>query len=128
MACNLGGVILLVDNDENLKISNRGVLERQKFTVHTATTFAEARQQIAAAKPDIIIMETILSDGDGYTFCREIRDNTSAYIILLAKAGAGDAVRGYKSGIDVFIEKPLCQPELLARVDTAMRRIKMGKC
>jgi len=71
------GTILLIDNDNNQNISNRRALERKNFTVYTAADYHEARRVIQEAKPDIIVMETVLPDGDGFTFCKEIRGHVA---------------------------------------------------
>ena len=119
------GTILLIDSDRNQNISNRGALERQRYTVHTATDYAEARRVMREAEPDIIVMEAELPDGDGFTFCREIRRQTSAHILFLThKADTEDTKLGFSSGGDMYITKPFHMPELMARVEAAMWRKK----
>ena len=122
MAAN--GIILLIDNDINQNISNRGALERKRYMVYTATAYAQARQLIAETKPDVIVMEAVLPDGDGFAFCQEIRGQTKAYILFLtSKTGIEHYKKGLNSGGDMYLEKPMHMPELMARVDTAIRRM-----
>ena len=117
------GTILLIDSDSNQNISNQRALERKKFAVHTATDYAEARRIIHEAEPDIIVMEAMLPGGDGFTFCKEIRSLTSAYILFLTcKTDSEDTKLGLNSGGDMYITKPFHMPELMARVEAAMCR------
>ena len=117
------GVILLVDDDVKLNISNRRTLEFRRFTVHTATSFTEANRLLFEFNPDIIMMEAILPDGDGFDFCKQIYGATTASIIFLTvKTSADDVARGIKTGGDEYIEKPCCRDILVARVENIMRR------
>jgi len=117
------GTILLIDSDSNQTLSIRRALERQMYTVYTAVDYHEARRIIHEAKPDIIVMETVLPDGDGFAFCKEIRGQTSAYIFFLThKTDGEDAKRGFNSGGDMYLTKPFHMPELMARVEAAMWR------
>ena len=117
------GTVLLIDNDNNQNISNRRALERKNFTVYTVGDYQEARRVIQEAKPDIIVMETVLPDGDGFAFCKEIRSQTSAYIFFLThKTDCEDAKLGFNSGGDMYLTKPFHMPELMARVEAAMWR------
>jgi len=117
------GTVLLIDNDNNQNISNHGVLTRQRYNVYTATAYAEARRIIEESQPDVIVMEAILPDGDGFAFCQEIRGQTSAFVFFLtSKADRGDSIRGIRCGGDVYLTKPYHMPELVERVNAAMRR------
>ena len=96
------GTVLLIDNDSDQNISNRGVLERERYTVHTATAYAQARALIQEANPDIIVMEAELPDGDGFAFCQEIRSQTTAFILFLtSKTGSNYSSMGFKVGGDM---------------------------
>jgi len=119
------GTVLLIDNDDNQNISNRGVLERKRYTVHTATDIACARSMIWETEPDVIVMEAVLPDGDGFAFCQEIRGQTTAYIFFLTSK-ADSAKIGFRSGGDMYITKPFHMPEFVARVEIAMRRRREG--
>ena len=121
------GTILIIDDDLNQNISVSRALERQQFRVYSATTYNEGRRIIREAEPDIIVMEAVLSDGDGFAFCQEIREQTTAYILFLtSRVGNVDSAQGFRSGGDMYLEKPLYMPELMVRVDTAMRRTRAG--
>ena len=117
------GTVLLIDNNENQNISNRGALERSRYTVYTATAYAQARTMIRDENPDVIVMEAELPDGDGFAFCQEIRNQTAAYIIFLTAITDFDyQSMGFDVGGDMYMTKPFHMPEFVVRVDTAMRR------
>jgi DNA-binding response OmpR family regulator len=120
---NSKGTVLIIDNDNNCSISRRGVLTRNGYTVHTATAIAEARQMIWDIEPDVIVMETVLPDGDGFAFCEEIRGQTNAYIMFLtSKTGIENLNQCTKSGGNIFLTKPYHMPEFVERIKIAMRR------
>jgi len=117
------GVILLIESDAYTNNANRCIFETQQYTVHTATSFTQARSLLKETKPDIIIMETIMPDGDGFDFCVEIHGMTQANIIFLTfKSEDIDMKKGLKSGGDIYITKPADRDEMVAWVDAIMRR------
>ena len=121
------GTILLVEDDEDLNNANRRALELMRHTVHAARTLAQARAILDGTEPDVILLDVMLPDGDGFTFCREIRERTQAHILFLtAKAEHEDLLNGLAIGGDDYITKPFHVRELLARVEAAMRRRKIG--
>ena len=116
------GTVLLIDNNENQNISNRGALTRSRYTVHIATSYTEARSMIEDIYPDVIVMEAVLPDGDGFQFCQEIIQKTTSYVIFLtSKTDNEDCLKGLRSGGDVYLTKPYHMPELVARVEAATR-------
>ena len=121
------GTILLVEDDADLNNANRRALELMRHTVHAALTLAQARAILDMTEPDVILLDVMLPDGDGFTFCREIRERTQAHILFLtAKAEHEDLLNGLAIGGDDYITKPFHVKELLARVEAAMRRRKIG--
>jgi len=121
------GVVLLVEDDADLNEANRRALELRRYKVRTARTLAEARTQLGREEPDVILLDVMLPDGDGFDFCARIRDRTRAHVLFLtAKTEHADLVRGLATGGDDYIVKPFHIEELLARVDAAMRRRRMG--
>ncbi|MCL2216360.1 MAG: response regulator [Defluviitaleaceae bacterium] len=117
------GTILLVDNDFYLNNMNQNEFYRRGYAVLTATSYSEARAILNATEPDIIIMEVILPDGNGFNFCNEISGNTEASIVFLTvKSDKKDMIRGIKLGCDEYIQKPFCKDVMIARVEAIMRR------
>jgi len=116
------GTVLLIDNNENQNISNRGALTRSRYTVHIATAYHEARNMIKDINPDVIVMEAVLPNEDGFRFCQEIVQKTTAYVLFLtSKTDNEDRLKGHRCGGDVYLTKPYHMPELVARVEAAVR-------
>lgn len=117
------GTVLLVEDNEALNIANSRALRLRGYEVDSALTLAEARKQLSRIRPDIILLDVMLPDGDGMAFCKEIRSDTTAHILFLtAKTEHEDMVRGLCGGGDDYITKPFHPEELLARIDAVMRR------
>jgi len=121
------GTVLLIEDNADLNSANRRALQMKRYSVRVAATLAEAREWLKEAEPDVILLDVMLPDGDGFGFCREIRARTQAHILFLtAKAEHEDIVAGLAAGGDDYITKPFHAQELLARVEAAMRRREIG--
>jgi two-component system response regulator VicR/two-component system response regulator RegX3 len=84
-----------------------------------------ALKQINLEMPDMIILDIMLPDMDGYGLCRRIREFAAVPIIMLtARVEDMDKVRGLKAGADDYLTKPFNMDELLARVEAVLRRTK----
>ena len=117
------GVVLLVEDDIDLNTANRRMLELKDYDVHSAHTVAEARKLLEKVEPDLILLDVMLPDCNGFDFCRSIRAKTQAHILFLtAKVDHADIVAGLACGGDDYITKPFLAEELLARVKAATRR------
>ncbi len=122
------GLILLVEANEELNIVNSRAFELQEYQVLIANNIEEARLQLRWHKPDVILLDVILPDGDGYIFCSEIRNQTDAHIIFFtASVGHENIVRGLAAGADDYIYRPIHTEELLSRIDAMMRRRRIDK-
>ena len=125
---NSRGTIFLIEDNEDLNQSNRRALCMRGYRVESFCTLAAAKKQLSLLSPDIILLDVMLPDGDGFAFCREIRSHTAAHILFLtAKTQHKDMVRGLSDGGDDYITKPFRLEELLVRVDAAMRRQTIAK-
>ncbi|MDR0512862.1 MAG: response regulator transcription factor [Treponema sp.] len=121
------GVILLVEDDVKLNNANRRALEMRNYAVHTALTLAKTRELLEWIAPDVIILDVMLPDGNGFDFCAGIRGKTDAHILFLtANARQDDVFRGLACGGDDYITKPFHAKELLLRVHAAIRRRQMS--
>lgn len=125
------GMILLVEDNEELNVNNSRALKMLGFGVYPALTLAEARDWLQGNNPDIILLDVMLPDGDGIDFCAEIRQpplSVKAHVLFLtAKTSHADRIRGLASGGDDYITKPFHPQELVARVESAMRRRNMSR-
>lgn len=120
------GIVLLVEDNEELNIANSRALKLRGHTVVTAKSLAEGKKQLDLQEPDIILLDIMLPDGNGMDFCAEIRKKTSAHILFLtAKTEHENIIQGLDNGGDDYITKPFHPEELLARIDSVMRRRRL---
>ena len=125
------GTILLIEADPYINNANRCALMFNQYTVHIVTSISCARQFLNGVKPDLILMEAVLPDGDGFSFCREISGASSLYgraspqiIFLSVKTDAADVVMGLKAGADDYIRKPAGTEEIVASIEAKLRNRK----
>lgn len=124
----MNATVLLVEDNIQLNEVNRRALELLGCRVLTALTLREARGHLAGEKPDVILLDVMLPDGDGIAFCGEIRSKTDAHILFLtSKTEDENKVRSLDTGGDDYITKPYKLEEMLARVRSALRRRAMHK-
>jgi DNA-binding response OmpR family regulator len=117
--------VLVVEDEANLAAGLKLNLELDGYHVVLARSLRDAGAQLVQAAPiDLILLDVMLPDGEGFGFCRQLRD-TGHYmpvIMLTARSAAEDRVRGLDSGADDYMPKPFELTELLARVRSALRR------
>lgn len=118
------GAILVVEDDANLRMALRDNLEDEGHAVAEAPTLAAADARVAAARFDLIVLDVMLPDGDGYTWCRRLRaaGDRTPVLMLTARALEDDLVTGLDAGADDYLTKPYRLRELLARVRALLRR------
>jgi len=116
--------ILLVEDEENLRSTIRLNLEMEGYDVTEARDGKTAFNQFRAAHFDLIILDVMLPEMDGYTLCQKIRlENTQVPVIFLTAKGAGDErVQGLRLGADDYLTKPFNLEELLLRIHSLIRR------
>jgi len=122
------GLILVVEDNAKLSSANSRALKLRGYETLTALTLAEARERLVEQEPDVILLDVMMPDGDGFSFCKEIRGATTAHILFLtAKNEHEDIARGLSDGGDDYITKPFHPEELLLRVNVVMCRRLMDK-
>jgi DNA-binding response OmpR family regulator len=115
--------ILLVDDDPQLIRLVRANLESDRYRVLTALDAEAALKQLDAEKVDLVILDIMLPEVDGYEICRRIREFSGVPIIMLTARGEDeDKVKGLRLGADDYLTKPFNLSELLARVEAVLRR------
>lgn len=118
--------ILVVDDEQSILNLIRLNLEIEGYTVHTAASGQAAHEQWQAQQIDLIILDVMLPDTDGYQLLREFRSSNSdvPIIMLTAKGQINDKLLGLQLGADDYIVKPFHSTELLLRIKVIERRMK----
>lgn len=116
--------VLVVDDDEKITSMLRRGLAFEGYHVVTARNGAEGLKAIAESEPDIIILDVMMPQLDGWEVCRRVREaGSSAPILMLtAKDEVQSRVKGLDLGADDYLVKPFALEELLARVRALLRR------
>ena len=116
-------VVLLVEDDRHIRRFLRTSLETEGWRVFEAETLRQGVTDAATRKPDLVIADLGLPDGDGVDLIRQVRTWSRVPVIVLsARSDEDDKVRALDAGADDYIEKPFGVSELLARVRANMRR------
>ncbi len=120
--------ILVVDDDPKLVHLVRQVLSASDYDVLTARSGEAAVELCALEKPDLVLLDLILTNGmDGYQAARHIREFSEVPIIMLtARARETDILKGFEVGADDYITKPFNARELLARIRAVLKRATGG--
>ena len=118
--------VLIVDDEPRYVRLIAVNLEASGFAVLSARDGQSALDLAAARQPDLVLLDIGLPVLDGFEVCRRIREFSDAPIIMLtAKAGEADKVRGLDAGADDYLTKPFGPGELLARIRAVLRRARL---
>lgn len=119
--------ILVVDDEPSvLHVLHRG-LTRKGFEVRDATNGEETLRLLSATLPDLLLLDVMLPDQDGFTLCRTIREQgyiTLPILLLTARDQVSDKIAGFNEGADDYITKPFNFEELIAHIRAALRRVE----
>jgi two-component system OmpR family response regulator len=119
-----GERLLLVDDEDNLRSMLEAALRHNGFDVSSAATGREALDAASSERPDLIVLDVMLPDLDGFEVCRRLRTDGSRtpVLFLTARDATEDKVRGLTLGGDDYLVKPFSLDELVARVHAVLRR------
>ena len=116
--------ILVVDDDENILSLERTILEQKGFDVTAATGGAEALKLLATQVFDLVLLDVMMPEIDGFTVCRKIKEDPhlkDVPVIFLTAKGGGEALaEGFESGAVMYINKPFTANKLLTIVNTML--------
>ncbi|MDA1189137.1 MAG: response regulator transcription factor [Chloroflexi bacterium] len=115
--------VLVVEDEVNLLEAVKYNLQREGFTVLTATDGEQGLELARTGKPDVVVLDVMLPKMDGLEVCRMIRRQSSVPVLMLtAKTQEVDRVVGLELGADDYVSKPFSMRELMARVRALLRR------
>ena len=119
--------ILVVDDESRIRSIIRKYAE---FEGHEITEAADGMEAVLLCRKksyDLIIMDIMMPELDGFSACREIRKASSTPIIMLSARGEEyDRINGFEVGVDDYVTKPFSPKELMLRVDAIMKRVSCG--
>jgi len=117
--------VLIIDDDEKLGELLREYLGRFGFDVRTAAHPDTGLRLLKSDAPDIVILDVMLPDMDGFAVCRKIRETSRVPIVMLtARGDVMDRIVGLELGADDYLPKPFEPRELVARIQAVLRRGK----
>lgn len=115
--------VLIVDDEPNILNIVEAYLVANQYEVLRAESGKEALQKFNEYQPDLLILDLMLPDLSGIEVCKKIRKESSVPIIMLtARSSENDILAGLRIGADDYISKPFSPKELVARVETVLRR------
>jgi two-component system, OmpR family, alkaline phosphatase synthesis response regulator PhoP len=116
--------ILLIEDNRDLAFGLRNNLEIEGYEVETAEDGMAGLKVFAKVNPDLVILDLMLPELDGFRVLRSLRQDghTTPVLLLTAKGEEADKVRGLRMGADDYVTKPFGLLELLARVEALLRR------
>jgi DNA-binding response OmpR family regulator len=123
-----GARILVVEDDPSIRMGLEDTLTAKGYQVDAVARGGEGADRAIAGRYDLVVLDVMLPDLDGFEVCRRIRASRAAQrsvpVIMLSARGAElDRVRGLELGADDYVTKPFSLMELLARVASVLRRV-----
>jgi two-component system OmpR family response regulator len=125
---NSSGRVLVVDDEENVRYLASTALRLDGWTVEVSDSGQDALAVVHRFRPDVIVLDVMLGDTDGFELCELMRRRaiTTPIIFLTARGAVADRVRGLTTGGDDYLTKPFSVEELVARCRLLARRTREG--
>jgi two-component system OmpR family response regulator len=116
--------LLLVDDEDNLRSMLEAALRHSGFDVHPVSNGRDAIDAVATVRPDLVVLDVMLPDLDGFDVCKRLRSSgdRTPVLFLTARDATEDRVRGLTLGGDDYLVKPFSLEELVARITAVLRR------
>ena len=124
MASDEKRLVLVVDDEPRMRKFMRMNLELEGFRAAEASDGLKALEQVRQDLPDLVVLDVMMPDMDGFETLERIRETSSVPVIMLTvKADEEDKVRGLELGADDYVTKPFSPRELMSRVRAVLRRV-----
>jgi two-component system KDP operon response regulator KdpE len=120
--------VLLVDDDPDLAIMLRTLLRGQDYQIQAVFSGEDGVQVCRGCPPDVVILDLLMPEMDGWEVCRRIREFSDVPILILSALGApGSVARALDAGADDYLIKPVHASLLASRLRTLVRRRALGE-
>ena len=121
--------VLVVEDDINIRAALVDIIKAEGYECYEADDGVSGIEQYKNQQPQLVLLDIMMPDKDGYAVCREIRqqDNDVAIIFISAKSEEIDQVLGLELGADDYIMKPFGKHEVIARIRAVTRRYLVSK-
>ncbi|MCC6749638.1 MAG: response regulator transcription factor [Deltaproteobacteria bacterium] len=122
--------ILVIEDDSSIRVGLVETLRAKGYQVNAAARGGEGLALCASSPPDLVILDLMLPDMEGFEVCRQLKGSPQAdvpVIMLTARGAELDRVRGLELGADDYVTKPFSLMELLARIGVVLRRSGRGR-
>ncbi|MBC5630435.1 response regulator transcription factor [Clostridium sp. NSJ-6] len=114
--------ILIIEDDEDISEILSFSLKQERYNVKVNPNGLEAEEEITTFKPDLILLDIMLNDTDGFSVCRKVAKYKIPIIMLTARGEIMDKILGLELGADDYITKPFDIREVIARIRVSLRR------
>jgi len=119
--------ILIVDDDPNIRELVRVFLRNEGFDIYEASDGVEALAKLETLKADLVILDVMMPNMDGWELCRELRASYDVPLLMLtAKGETAQKIKGFQLGTDDYLVKPFEPLELVARVKALLKRYRIA--
>jgi two-component system, OmpR family, response regulator len=119
--------ILIVDDDPHIRELLRLLLQNEGFEIREASDGVEALALLESAKADLVILDIMMPNMDGWTLCRELREHYDLPLLMLtAKGETMQKIKGFELGTDDYLVKPFEPLELVVRVKALLKRYRIA--
>lgn len=112
--------VLIVDDEPNILMSLDFLMRKEGYEVFVARNGTEAMESIQSNLPDVVLLDIMMPDVDGYEICKFIKSNQATknckVIFISAKSKESDIQKGYEVGADFYITKPFTNKQIVSKV------------
>ena len=116
--------MLVVEDSEAIRTAVLAALRDARFTVHGLADGTNLERELESFRPDLVVLDVMLPGRDGFALLDAVRGRSDAGVVMLtARDGVADRLRGLRCGADDYLVKPFVLAELVARVTAVLRRL-----